>query len=77
MPTDDIDKLILSFSSQQWQKVARILAKTLRECEQRHISTSYEDIAERIAALIGIRLLEAQGDITNWRHSEVRLPSDK
>jgi len=75
MPTDEIDKLILSLNGLQWQKVAMILSKTLRECEQRNISASYEDIAERIAALVGRHLLEAQGDITKWRHSEVRLPS--
>jgi hypothetical protein len=31
-------------------------------------------IARRIEALVRDGRLVAQGDITNWRHSEVRLP---
>jgi hypothetical protein len=74
MRHDEIDQLILSLGWGRWQKVAMLVAKTQSECEQRKIATSPEDIAHRVAVLVDQDLLEAQGDISNWRHSEVRLP---
>jgi hypothetical protein len=35
----------------------------------------YDAIAARITALVSSGKLEAQGDLANWRHSEVRLPA--
>ena len=33
-----------------------------------------DGVAQRICALVENGQLEAQGDLSRWRHSEVRLP---
>ena len=35
----------------------------------------WEEIGRRVEALVNEGRLEARGDVTLWRHSEVRLPS--
>jgi hypothetical protein len=71
----DIDEIILSVARPQWLKVAMILARARNECEHRQITIELEQIAEHVVALVDKRRLESQGDISNWRHSEVRLPT--
>jgi hypothetical protein len=65
----EIEKIILSFSKKDWLKTAMILAETLRECDAR-----YEEIAAKLGKLCDLKQLESRGDLTKWRHSEVRLP---
>ena len=52
-----------------------IIAMVARD--ERFLGTESEDdlglIAERIRHLVSEGQLSAQGDISNWRHSEVRL----
>jgi len=45
----------------------------MRECEAKGIVTTYEEIAVSIIALCKEGQLESVGDLSNWRHSEVRL----
>jgi hypothetical protein len=73
MSTTEIDEVILPLVGRQWQKVAMIVAKAQRECEQRHIAITYEDIGRRIAALVSAGAIEARGNVSRWRESEVRL----
>jgi hypothetical protein len=68
------DEMILSHARSQWQKVAMVVAKTLRECETKSVSASPELIAERVTALVTAGRLESQGNLIDWRRSEVRLP---
>lgn len=35
-----------------------------------------DGIGERVQALVEAGRLEGAGDLSNWRHSEVRLPPD-
>jgi len=76
MTDSDIDNAILAVVEASWKKVAMIIAKTadrlgrdLPEGDER-----YHLIARRIEALVRDGKLIAQGDITRWRHSEVRRP---
>jgi hypothetical protein len=73
--TPDLERIILSVSTRDWQKVAMIISRTNRECEAKQIAASYEDIAICIKFLRDAGQLESVGDVSNWRHSEVRLPA--
>jgi hypothetical protein len=75
IPASDIDKLLLSFCDVRWLKVARIIGKAIQTFESRGVRVAADELDARMAILVGARALEAKGDIRNWRHSEVRLPS--
>ena len=68
----EIDRLILSFAKVQWRKVAMIMGQVLGECEGR--GADADSVAGRVRALVENGQLEAQGDLSGWRYSEVRLP---
>jgi Protein of unknown function len=73
----EIDQLLLSFCQQRWLKVARIIGYTLQALEQREpeLDDGIADaIDARMAHLVSSGQLEAQGNIKNWRYSEVRIP---
>jgi biotin-(acetyl-CoA carboxylase) ligase len=77
IPASDIDRTLLSFCDQHWRKVARIIGQTMQSFEARGIQVTgkmADEIDARMAVLVRTRQLEAQGNIRNWRHSEVRLP---
>jgi hypothetical protein len=76
LPAAELDELVLSFCSEHWQKVARIIGNTFKALEQRGISIdgAAEKVDERMAALVGSYRLEARGNIKRWGYSEVRLP---
>ncbi len=64
-----LDSLILSSTSDRWQKVARIIAVVSK---RHNIGANFDDIAARIVSLIDSGKLEVKGNISQWRHSEVR-----
>jgi hypothetical protein len=70
----DIDAAILGFAITRWQKTAMIIAKSEQSLRASKVDASLDDIAERIYVLEAQGRLESRGDLTLWRHSEVRLP---
>jgi hypothetical protein len=68
-----LDQTILSVSLASWQKVAMILGKSFRQLEDEGVRTRFEDLAARLEALVSVGRLESQGDLSEWRHSEVRI----
>jgi hypothetical protein len=68
---DPFDALILSSASGRWQKVAKIIAVV---SERAGDGPNFDAIAARIRALVEDGKLQAEGDLSRWRHSEVRLP---
>jgi hypothetical protein len=74
--SSQIDDAILAVALPHWRKVAMVIAKTSERLGS--FSTDgdvqYHSYAERIEALVREGRLIAQGDITKWRYSEVRLP---
>lgn len=67
-----IDEAILSKLSSRWQKTAFVIATSMYVYPDR-----FEDIpdvfyARRVLALARQGLLEASGDLRQWRFSEVR-----
>jgi len=71
-----IDSAILSVVSQNWQKVAMIIVKTADKVDVafRESEGCYEVIAARLYALAEVGKLDSQGNVRNWRFSEVKLP---
>lgn len=70
---EQIDELVLRFAGTRWRKVAMIIAKALIEFEARHVDASEHAIADRVRAMVEAGRLTAQGNISCWRRSEVRL----
>jgi hypothetical protein len=75
IPSADIDQVLLFFCEEGWHKVARIVGKTLVVFEERGLRITAQEIDDRMATLVGSGQLEAQGNIRNWRYSEVRKPT--
>jgi len=74
--SSEIDDAILAVALSRWQKVAMIIGKTSERLGSFSTDgdTQHRSYAERIGALVREGRLIAQGDITKWRYSEVRLP---
>jgi hypothetical protein len=77
--TDEaIDQAILTYLSDaggRWRKVAVVVSRAAVAAKWPEEDQGYERVASRIEALVEDGRLMAQGDIKNWRFSEVRIPS--
>ena len=71
----DLDELIFSVMKPVWRKTAMMIVMTLKECEARAMPLDEKVIGARIAALAEAGRIDSQGDLSMWRHSEVRLPA--
>ena len=58
-----------------WRKVAMVVGQAANalSSELPDGDAGYELVAKRIEALVADGRLVAQGDISRWRHSEIRL----
>ena len=71
-----LDVLILSQLQQHWLKTARIIVTVLEELGPDLADEEAADrVAQRIVELAQAGQLESRGDLSNWRRSEVRLPT--
>jgi hypothetical protein len=75
-PITFFDDLLLSFASDRWRKTAMLIAQAL--------VASWDDdcmqvgdglLGARVRALAKARQLDSQGDLSDWHHSEVKLPA--
>jgi hypothetical protein len=71
----DLDTMILSIIERNWRKTAFVIGRVARRYEDRTIQLSYEIIGARIQELAAHGRIESQGNLSMWRHSEVRLPA--
>jgi hypothetical protein len=69
-----IDGLVLRSAKANWLKVARIIGDVLKQCERHGADTDADAVAGSIRYLVDRGRLEAQGTLSAWRFSEVRLP---
>jgi hypothetical protein len=76
MTSTEIDNAILAIAQTSWRKVAMIIVKVAKSLGPDLPEGDVGDdmVAERIEALVRAGRLVSQGDISRWRHSEVRLP---
>lgn len=68
-----VDQLILSLCTNQWQKVAMVIGRSLDKYEHRFPHLPYVYMQTRMLALIERGAIEARGDVMAMRRSEVRL----
>jgi len=69
----DLDAVILSVMNPRCRKTAMIIGLTSNECEARATPLDYEVIGARIVALAEEGRIDSQGNLSMWRHGEVRL----
>jgi hypothetical protein len=75
-PISYFDPLLLSYVTPQFQKAALIVGKALADIwDSSYIQTGDLVLAARLRALADAGAVESQGDLSDIRHSEVRLPS--
>jgi len=66
--SNGLDSLILSSANDRWQKVAKVMALV----SERHHNTDFGAIETRIRTLVDGGKLEAKGNLSQWRFSEIR-----
>jgi len=78
---EEIDEAILAFlkSQSRWQKVAMTVVVAAKSLGRKipEGDKGYELVHERILALFEAGSIEGQGDLSRWRHSEVRVICDQ
>lgn len=72
---NDVQKAILNNCQSKWLKVVRVLYMTREQLSLPDNDESYDLIAQQLARLVDDGAVEAVGDLSNWRRSEVRLPT--
>ncbi len=68
----EIDALILSLVTAHWQKTASVIGQTRERYPGSLGGDPEEKVAERIKWLAGTNRLESRGELSRWRHSEIR-----
>jgi hypothetical protein len=71
----ELDALILAELGPRLRKVARIVGRVHLALEARLIAVNMDVIAARVRELAETGRIESVGNLTMWRHSEVRLKS--
>lgn len=70
-----IDATVLANSSDEWLKVARVVARTTDALKNRYPNLSDVFYAQRLCQLVDKGRLHSQGNLLYMRFSEVRLPA--
>ena len=71
----ELDALIVSTVTQNWLKTARIIGDVVQALRKRSTPIDAEVVGARIVELVKAGQIEAAGNPTMWRHSELRLPA--
>ncbi len=72
---EKIDTLLLSQATDRWRKVAMVVGLAMSALEDRRAGIPDTYYAQRVKLLVERGKLEAQGDLSWMRYSEVRLPT--
>jgi hypothetical protein len=77
MTLSEIDRAVLAVADEEWRKVAMVIARAaeILTPEKSQSDEGLRLIAGRVAELVRDGHLISQGDLSQWRYSEVRLPS--
>ena len=70
-----IDDALLSNTSSQWRKVARVIGATMNKLPSRVPGIPDSYYSQRIQKLVKDGLLESQGNLSYMRYSEIRRPT--
>lgn len=77
MAKPTISKAILDNCRPTWLKVARVVAYAHRDFGLPDNEAALDSVALELEKLVATGTLEAVGDLSNWRESEVRLADTK
>lgn len=72
---NQLEEMVLSFVKADWRKTALVIANVLHQCEDRGIQMPSDWIFQKIVDLCESGRIESQGNLSDWRHSEVRIRS--
>src|SRR5262249_46688962 len=70
-----IDACLLAHTSNQWRKVARVIATTMSTVGDQFPGIPDVFYSQRIKGLVESGVLEAAGNLNRMRYSEIRLPA--
>jgi hypothetical protein len=74
-PITAFDELLLSSADERWLKTARVIGKAMAESwDDDGIQVDDLVLGARVQALVEAGHLDGRGDLSDWHHSEVRLP---
>jgi hypothetical protein len=73
----DLDAIIFSHVEQRWLKVARVASRTTDDCGVGPTDSNIAVVVARLWQLVAFGRLEAKGNLSRPRFSEVRLPPDE
>ena len=73
MKDADIDKSLLKACGKYYMKVARIMCDVLEDLGHKITDENAQIVEIRIRALVDEGKLKAVGDLSKWRHSEIKL----
>jgi hypothetical protein len=68
----ELDTLILANTTNQWRKVAMVVATVLIEGNEKFSELDGLTVAVRIKYLVEEGYIESQGDLNEIRYSEIR-----
>jgi hypothetical protein len=69
----DLDRVIFSKMSTRLEKTALIVGRAVLACKRLELPITSEILGARIEALAASDLIDSEGDLRYWRHSEIRL----
>jgi hypothetical protein len=70
---ESIDECLLSHTSHQWRKVARVIGSTMAVVGHRFPKIPDVFYSQRIKHFVESGVIEAVGNLNRMRHSEIRL----
>ena len=70
-----VREAILRNCQPSWRKVAMVIYKAHSELSLPDGDEAYDSVAAELVGLVEVGELEAVGNLSNWRRSEVRLPA--
>jgi hypothetical protein len=73
----ELDRLILSAMKLRWQKTAMVIIKVSEAAQAKGLEISDEEIADRVIALDAAGMINSDGNLALWRHSEVCLKPEE
>jgi hypothetical protein len=76
-PLSFFDPLVLSSTTPDWQKAARVIGEALSDSWETSIQTGDLLLWARARALAGAGRLEFRGDLSNIQNCELRLPASR
>ncbi len=71
---EDLDALIISMMSNDWQKTSMVISKVFEDPAFKDDENLAQKVAQRIYIMVDSGKLESLGNMRRWRSSDVRLP---